>query len=494
MKLLIADRDETERLGIRWLVTSSSLPFTSVLLASTFEETLKIIESERPHVVILELDMMKEDSFSEMKWRLAEYVKKVIATTTEATFARAMEGIDLQVEKLLMKPLSPMQLQRTLKKSLLDAESQGLKDSSVENLEDHHFLYHSLFVKDSPDLKEKRTLFLVQPENGSCLTSLHHSIQSYSFRQPITVLPLSDRIVCLYPSLDRTLVIDEARRFLRDWQDSSKCSIGISLPALALEENRIYHQYQDGKKGIELFFYKGFRHVMALEEPVQWRYLDPFLSPNDQAEWEDMLKNKDQKRIKEWMYGSFLQVTPPYPEPGLLKTRLTSILAQVRRYMKTHHLDEDELLEERYQGVFESILHHRLLYKIVQDMLLFMSLVTQAVEEKGDQSYGVLERCLDYMNEHFNNPGLSLEEVARAVNRNPSYISTLIKEQKERTYREILLHIRISEAKVLLESSKEPIQQIAEQVGFSQANHFSRKFKEVTGMSPSIYRNRKYRS
>ncbi|GGD11598.1 response regulator transcription factor [Pontibacillus salipaludis] len=124
MKLLIADRDETERLGIRWLVTSSSLPFTSVLLASTLEETLKIIESERPHVVILELDMMKEDSFSEMKWRLADYVKKVIAITTEATFARAMEGIDLQVEKLLMKPLSPMQLQSTLKKSLLEIESQ----------------------------------------------------------------------------------------------------------------------------------------------------------------------------------------------------------------------------------------------------------------------------------------------------------------------------------------------------------------------------------
>ncbi|WP_188653114.1 helix-turn-helix transcriptional regulator [Pontibacillus salipaludis] len=343
-------------------------------------------------------------------------------------------------------------------------------------------------------MKEKRTLFLVQPENSSCLTSLHHSIQSYSFRQPITVLPLSDRIVCLYPSLDRTLVIDEARRFLREWQDSSKSSIGISLPAFALKGNSIYHQYQDVKKGIELFFYKGFRHVIALEEPVHWRYLDPFLSPNDQAEWEDMLKNKDQKRIKEWMYGSFLHVTPPYPEPGLLKTRLTSILAQVRRYMKTHHLDEDDLLEERYQGVFDSILHHRLLYTIVQDMLLFMSIVIERVEEKGVDYYDVVERCLVYMNEHFSHPGLSLEEVARAVNRNPSYISTLIKVQKERTYREILLHIRISEAKVLLEYSKEPIQQIAEQVGFSQANHFSRKFKEVIGISPSTYRNLKYRS
>ncbi|KGP92369.1 hypothetical protein N780_01165 [Pontibacillus chungwhensis BH030062] len=494
MKLLIADRDETERYGMRWLVTSSSLPFSSVLLSSTLKETLSMIESERPHVIILELDMMNENSFSEMKWRLADYVIKVVATTTEATFARAMEAIELQVEKLLMKPLSPMQLQSILKKSLLDIESQRSKESSVEKLDDHHFLYHALFVKDSPALNENLTLFLVQPEYSRGLKSLHHSLQSYPFQYPVTVLPLSDRIICLYPSSDRNLVIDEARRFLRDWHDSSKGSIGISLPATALNDNSIYHQYQDVKKGVELFFYKGFRHVMALEEPVNWRYLDPFLSPSEQVEWEDILKKKDQNRMKDWMYGSFLHVIPPYPDPGLLKTRLTSILAQVRRFMKTHHLDEDKRLEERYQGVFESILHHRLLYKIVQDMLLFMSLVVEEVEEKEIDHYDVVESCLGYMKTHFANPSLSLVEVARSVNRNPSYISTLIKDRKDRSYREILLHIRMNEAKVLLASSKEPIQQIAEHVGFSQANHFSRKFKEATGMSPSTYRNQKLRS
>ncbi|MCD5322352.1 MULTISPECIES: helix-turn-helix domain-containing protein [Pontibacillus] len=493
MKLLIADRDENERLGIRWLVTSSSLPFSTVLLASTVEETIAMLESERPDVVILELDMVPRNTFEDLKWRLGDYVQKVIVTTTEATFARAMEGIQLHVEQLLVKPLSPAQLQGLLKKSLIKLEPErSIKDPVQEK--DDYFFYHELFVEEASIHKETYTLFLVQPDQTNSLRSLHHSLQAYPFQQPVTILPLSQRMACLYPSLDRSQVVNEARRFLRDWHETSQASIGIAFPAADLQDRGIYHQYQDVKKGIELFFYTGFQHVSEPREQVSWRSIDPFLSPEEQAEWEDMLMLGDQQRMRDWMYQSFLNMTAPYPDPGLLKTRLTSILAHVRRYMKTHHLHLDPSIEEQYQGVFQSILHDRLLYKIVQDMLLFISYVVEEVDGERLDYYDVVESCLTYIKSNFGNPDLSLEEVAASVNRNPSYISSLIKDRKKQSYRKLLLDIRINEAKRLLGASREPIQQIAEQVGFSQSNHFSRKFKEATGVSPKVFRNQKFRS
>ncbi len=51
--------------------------------------------------------------------------------------------------------------------------------------------------------------------------------------------------------------------------------------------------------------------------------------------------------------------------------------------------------------------------------------------------------------------------------------------------------LRFQEARRLLESTKDPIQVVAEQVGFEDAFHFSRMFKQVYGMSPRAYRQNK---
>ena len=50
------------------------------------------------------------------------------------------------------------------------------------------------------------------------------------------------------------------------------------------------------------------------------------------------------------------------------------------------------------------------------------------------------------------------------------------------------LHLRISEAATLLNTSHGNVSEIAFQCGFTDSNYFSRQFKRITGMSPSEYR------
>ena len=50
------------------------------------------------------------------------------------------------------------------------------------------------------------------------------------------------------------------------------------------------------------------------------------------------------------------------------------------------------------------------------------------------------------------------------------------------------LHLRISDAATLLNTSHENVSEIAFQCGFADSNYFSRQFKRITGMTPSEYR------
>ena len=56
------------------------------------------------------------------------------------------------------------------------------------------------------------------------------------------------------------------------------------------------------------------------------------------------------------------------------------------------------------------------------------------------------------------------------------------------TFRDYLRAVRVEKAKELLREGFLKIQDIALMVGYQDAPHFNRAFKEVTGLSPSLYR------
>lgn len=70
------------------------------------------------------------------------------------------------------------------------------------------------------------------------------------------------------------------------------------------------------------------------------------------------------------------------------------------------------------------------------------------------------------------------------------YLSKIIKKSKNCTYNEYLISLKINEAKQLLKSRPDLlIADIAEITGFSDQFYFSRVFKNITGKTPSEFRN-----
>ena len=92
------------------------------------------------------------------------------------------------------------------------------------------------------------------------------------------------------------------------------------------------------------------------------------------------------------------------------------------------------------------------------------------------------------MESNFANSELKLEDVAKYVDRNPSYFSHMLMTKTGTSFTELLSAIRMKEAKRLLIETSKPIKEIAILVGYQNPNYFSRIFKESIGVSPREFR------
>ncbi len=92
-----------------------------------------------------------------------------------------------------------------------------------------------------------------------------------------------------------------------------------------------------------------------------------------------------------------------------------------------------------------------------------------------------------YISEHYNEK-LSLDSLSRQFFINKYYLTRLFREEYGYTVNGCISRVRIGRAKELLRFTDQPVDAVAEAVGYSDANYFARSFKKIEGVSPSEYR------
>ena len=81
-----------------------------------------------------------------------------------------------------------------------------------------------------------------------------------------------------------------------------------------------------------------------------------------------------------------------------------------------------------------------------------------------------------------------VHEIAKRLNLHPNYMSTVIKRKTGKAVKAWISEKNLIVAKSLLSGSDLPLKQIAYRLGFSEPAHFTRFFKDIEGISPSVYR------
>ncbi len=97
-----------------------------------------------------------------------------------------------------------------------------------------------------------------------------------------------------------------------------------------------------------------------------------------------------------------------------------------------------------------------------------------------------LRMTIDYMNNHYREE-IRVNKLAELAQLHPSYYSQVFKQSMNKTPVSYLTHLRINKAKEMLLMTDKPVNDIAADVGYGDEFYFSRRFKETSGYSPTIY-------
>lgn len=133
---------------------------------------------------------------------------------------------------------------------------------------------------------------------------------------------------------------------------------------------------------------------------------------------------------------------------------------------------------------------------ILQQVEIFLMRSMSGAAGQGEQPLGapyersvLVKKAIHYIHQHYDEK-ITLEEMARKLWVNPSYLSRQFKLNVGISFTEFLQQKRIYMAKSLLVNSSQTVGSIAVSVGFQTIPHFNSVFKRLTGQSPMEFRRR----
>ncbi len=102
-----------------------------------------------------------------------------------------------------------------------------------------------------------------------------------------------------------------------------------------------------------------------------------------------------------------------------------------------------------------------------------------------------VKKALDFIHENYMH-GISLADIAHAVNLSPSYFHRQFRAAFGKTPREALLSVRMAAAKRMLLCDDSSLFEIAEKCGFQSQSYFQYCFKKENGITPGEFREQRF--
>ena len=131
-------------------------------------------------------------------------------------------------------------------------------------------------------------------------------------------------------------------------------------------------------------------------------------------------------------------------------------------------------------------------FHLMGHFYLFADLLAQSVARPqpaatSKMSDYYIKEAINYIEQNFQND-ISIEDVAAVCGINRSYLGRIFRTSTGRSPQEFLIHYRMTKAAELLKLTTLSIGDIGSAVGYENALHFSRAFKNVYGVSPRAWR------
>jgi two-component system, response regulator YesN len=518
-KVFFVEDEIITREGIRDNVDWQASGFEFCGEATDGEMALPLLRTAQPDVLITDIKMPFMDGL-----QLSKIVRermprvKIIILSGHDEFEYAQKAISLGITDYLLKPVTVQKLQTVLQKLSGQLDQERKEEADLKKLQEQ--------VQDNCAMLSERLLFklvlgAVSPAEAAEMgQTLGFELTARHYLVVILKLEFGDRTEQYdhdeYQQVQRVLtelVRQNPDIFVlkRDWGDIILIMKGNTPEYLEEERNLLLNEIRQVVAGtryqlsigvgaskeriadISQSFMEALVHIQ--NPAINKDELNPPLEGGELLKLDNTaIENYLRWGVKDEFDNFFNAYLRPLGETAL-KSALIKNYIFVDVILATAKLvnelggDVDRVVPEL--SSIETILAD---VKSVEDLreqahkIISIGLTYRDSRPNGQHIY-MLRRAKEYIEHHYADPALSLNEVAAQANLSASHFSAVFSQETCQTFKEYLTEIRINKAKELLRMTPLRSADIAYQVGYNDPHYFSSVFKKNTGLSPIEFRS-----
>lgn len=509
-RVLIVDDEKFIRRGLKLILEQMDYDFSIIQTCRNGREALEKLNSEDFDLVLTDIRMPQIDGIDLIREiQKLKNKPEVIIISGYDEFSYAVEGLKYGAQGYILKPIDKTELKKALdkvEKSMEGKEMIREKNQRLQAYMDQMFANElnyilmnkhlenetiksmlevmKLSIFDAPfcvGLLEVRT---VETEKlKKCIQDIINNYMKDELSDSVFFTDKNGFIVLLIPREQYANVL----LGLIDESMGVKCFLGVSQMSQSMTDIRKLYlesfsalRYRIFKRESSILFYEDIKYNKVLSNiPVEKiKRLSNMLGVQSMAHIKSLLReifDKDKiysqditylEEIATHMYN--ILIIDFYKQIPQKSLKVRGRYEKLENIYNFEHVDEYIREWEAYLRNIDEYL------KALQETYANNNQIDMAIEFIQSNYY----------------KDLNMAYMANYVSFNYSYFSQAFSKYTGKCFSDYLKEVRIEKAKELLENTDDKIIDISRQVGFQNPKHFMKSFKEITGITPTKYREK----
>jgi len=517
LKVMLVDDEKSILQGLQYLIDWHEYGFEVATTARNGREALEIIKQNAVDLIITDIKMPYMDGLE-----LIANVKKLnhkikfIVISGYSEFEYAKKAIDVNVIGYLLKPIDEGELANKLKdirrehdkylsyfkhelNNFLHAISNGNQihlDTDISNEFISKYMPDKFYYMTVELTGHEDMIYAVlrKKEYEKTLSDMICGIKDFLGEQYNAFVLHEDNIVgcgivvsCSMLKDFNTDLLGLASGLKQVIAPLTNMNVSVMI---GKKVDSVYDIHQS-KESIEfcrkIRFYIGVRKIISYDENKDWVFHDTLFNMDFIKKFPSMMLKGEPQDIESAIDEFCNIIRTEAISPEIVIAYINNIMLDVIKTIselggETIYIASRYSVFCRLQGI------------TVNTIKLFLKEVSTKVSEIIRDIYsknemGIVGEIVDYIEAHYQED-IDLQYFANHYYINASYLGQLFKKKVGMSFNKYLNHLRMEEAKRQLQNNQYKIYEIAQNVGYKDANYFCMKFKEYEGISPTEYRRK----
>ena len=529
-RIILVDDEEEVRQGIIRKIDWEKLGFEVTGDAENGQDAMEMIEQLEPDVVMTDIRMPYMDGLALTAKIRAKYPSvKVLIFSGFDDFEYAQQAIKLNVTEYILKPVNVEELTGILNRvrESLDEEIKQRRDVDQLRVSYRSSLpiLRELFLNDmvrgtvdAQQIEEKlreyevdildagkwlAALIRVEPEEQAeeRVLSKHQELIPISVKKLVEdnlrgccrfTIFNSAAGVALIAALDDTRtqsgLIDRLGDICKESKRMLEVTITVGVGHSCTYLEQIGASYRSAEDAL------GYRAIVGAGKTIYINDVEPVsrgklqLDGKDEAKLVAAIKFGPKEQIEAVIRQLVMRMGDAKVHVRQYQIYMLSIVNCITQLMQRYDLNPGDMFRVREQDT--DILSAIWRREEFGDWILQVAYrMNESMDrERDNTTRKVILEAKQYIQEHYQNPDLSVEMLCRRLHMSPAYFSTVFKRETGQTYIAYLTEVRLDRAVELLNETDDKTYMIAQQVGYQEQNYFSYVFKKRFGVSPTKFR------